>query len=160
MIMYKCWWMTQKFITRVLILMIILRALQLQSEPRIKQISTGVNHTNSLLVISFKTAINRPVTEQSYAIQNLKVFLNTECHQSCQECLANDAQQCKTCPWFAIKNSSNLCECYSHFFMTFENFTHCEECHISCGNCSGPLEPSAHHAFPMRLCKMENASLI
>lgn len=106
----------------------------------IDTISETIAHTASTLQILFATNLDSLPSDESYGLQNFKVFLVNNCHGSCVTCSGTSSSSCLTCPAFA-KHSGTIgtagsCTCMNGFFLETSPYTKCELCDTSCKTCS------------------------
>ena len=108
----------------------------------------SILHTNSTLTLAFQSNLDSVAYDESYGIQNLRVYLIKDCDPNCLSCSSTNSTKCTSCPYFAaINTKTGRCECRFRFYMETSDFTHCEECDISCFTCDGPTSLNCTSCF-------------
>ena len=105
------------------------------------------SHSSQNFTIQFQSSLTTDVSLSSYAIQNLEIYLVNNCNPSCITCDSININQCILCPNFAFLNSTGLCECQQHFYMSIIDVTSCLECDITCATCYGPNDSNCKSCY-------------
>ena len=108
---------------------------------KIQYVSAVVSsHTNSTLILEFQSFLNFDVSQASYGIFDLEIYIINNCHGHlyCQTCNDSNPNICITCPIFSKLNSDGSCGCDDPFYMESKYFAHCVRCDITCASCVGP----------------------
>ena len=102
-------------------------------------INIALSHTSSSLTLAFHSNLDSLPYDESYGLQNLRVYLIKNCDPTCSACDSLTPNICTKCPFFAIVSTiTNKCVCMDKFYMDTSDFTHCAECDITCKTCTGP----------------------
>ena len=105
---------------------------------KVLPISCTIPHNSSSLTLSFQSNLDQAPADESYSIQNLKVYLIKSCDPSCMTCNSSNPSICTNCPFFAALNpTTQHCECKARFYMELSDITQCVECDMSCLTCDG-----------------------
>lgn len=105
----------------------------IDSDYIIPLVTSGqVAHTSSSMRLQFDGTLDQSLTDESWGIKNLKIYLTNNCPNSCITCSLGS---CTTCPSFA-KLVGTSCICKDDFYMVTSPYTRCEKCAISCKTCN------------------------
>ena len=120
-----------------------------QYNEKIINIYLNINpHTSSSLTIQLQSNLDQPPTDESYGIQNFKLFLVKDCADNCFNCDSGSPNYCTKCPFFsAWNNLAYKCVCKDRFYMETNTYTRCEECDITCYTCNGPSSTQCISCF-------------
>ena len=113
---------------------------------RVLSYYTNMTHNGSNLHIKFQSNVANPPIIQTFAIKNLKIYLDSYCPYATQ--VINNNGICD-CPMFSQWNLTTLqCECVSKFYMDLTDDIQCLECDITCKTCTGFSSFSCTSCFP------------
>jgi len=102
---------------------------------RLYHFNQTIPYTNNLNLY-FRAEFHSYKSSQSMVIQNLELYLNSDCDSSCLTCDGDGNYQCTNCPYNSTM-VDNQCVCPEGWYMSTD-YAHCVECDITCEACNGP----------------------